>query len=72
MRLAFARHLAQLEFQLATDLLSAGIAPSRDGIGKLAAIGVIRTALNYLLMLELRNATANSKNGRAAGLASGR
>jgi uncharacterized membrane protein len=66
-RLAFARHLAlALELQLAADILSTAIAPSWDGIGKLAAIAVIRTALNYFLMLELRNETAMSK-GRGAG-----
>jgi uncharacterized membrane protein len=58
-RLAFARHLAlALEFQLAADILSTAIAPSWDRIGKLAAIAVIRTALNYFLMLEMRSETA--------------
>ena len=69
-RLAFARHLAlALEFQLAADILSTAIAPSWDRIGKLAAIAVIRTALNYFLMLELRNETARSEDRAAAGLA---
>jgi len=68
-RLAFARHLAlALEFQLAADILSTAIAPSWDRIGKLAAIAVIRTALNYFLMLEMRSETA--KEARATtGLA---
>lgn len=58
-RLTFARHLAlALEFQLAADILSTAIAPSWDRIGKLAAIAVIRTALNYFLMLEMRSETA--------------
>lgn len=54
-RLTFARYLALgLEFQLAADILSTAIAPSWDQIGKLAAIAVIRTGLNFFLMRELR------------------
>lgn len=65
-RLAFARHLAlALELQLAADILSTAIAPSWDRIGKLAAIAVIRTALNYFLMIELRSETSGG-DGRAA------
>jgi uncharacterized membrane protein len=71
-RLAFARHLAlALEFQLGADILSTAIAPSWDRIGKLAAIAIIRTALNYFLMLELRNETARSKEAPSAGAAGG-
>jgi uncharacterized membrane protein len=67
-RLVFARHLAlALEFQLAADILSTAIAPSWDRIGKLAAIAVIRTALNYFLFLELRSETAAGKNPPGAG-----
>jgi uncharacterized membrane protein len=54
-RLAFARYLAlALELQLAADILSTSIAPSWDQIGKLAAIAVIRTALNHFLTMEMR------------------
>lgn len=54
-RLTFARFLAvALEFQLAADILSTAVAPSWDQIGKLAAIAVIRTALNYFLTQEIR------------------
>lgn len=54
-RLTFARYLALgLEFQLAADILSTAVAPSWDQIGKLAAIAVIRTGLNFFLMRELR------------------
>jgi uncharacterized membrane protein len=56
-----------LEFQLAADILSTAIAPSWDRIGKLAAIAVIRTALNYFLVLELRNQTVKSEDRRLAG-----
>jgi uncharacterized membrane protein len=54
-RLAFARYLAlALELQLGADILSTAIAPTWDRIGKLAAIAVIRTALNYFLSREMR------------------
>ena len=53
-RLSFARYLAlALEFQLAADILSTAIAPSWDQIGKLGAIAVIRTGLNFFLTREI-------------------
>ena len=53
-RLTLARFLAvALEFQLAADILSTAIAPSWDQIGKLAAIAVIRTGLNFFLTREM-------------------
>lgn len=54
-RLRFARYLTlALELQLAADILSTSIAPTWDRIGKLAAIAVIRTALNYFLNREIQ------------------
>ena len=54
-RLALARYLAlALEFQLGADILSTAIAPSWEQIGKLGAIAVIRTALNYFLSQEMK------------------
>ncbi|MBS0638973.1 MAG: DUF1622 domain-containing protein [Acetobacteraceae bacterium] len=54
-RLTLARFLAiALEFQLGADILSTAVAPSWDAIGKLAAIAVIRTALNYFLSREMQ------------------
>ena len=54
-RLILARYLAlALEFQLGADILSTAIAPSWDQIGKLGAIAVIRTALNYFLSREMK------------------
>jgi uncharacterized membrane protein len=44
-----------LELLLAADILATAIAPTWDEIGKLAAIAVLRTALNYFLERELRN-----------------
>ncbi|RMD01861.1 DUF1622 domain-containing protein [Aquitalea palustris] len=55
-RLSFARFLAlALELQLAADILSTAVAPSWDQIGKLAAIAVLRTALNFFLAQEIRD-----------------
>ena len=54
-RLTLARYLAlALEFQLGADILSTAVAPSWDQIGKLGAIAVIRTVLNFFLMREMR------------------
>jgi uncharacterized membrane protein len=54
-RLTLARFLAlALELELGADILSTAISPTWDQIGKLAAIAVIRTVLNYFLQRELR------------------
>ena len=64
-RLVLARYLAlALEFQLGADILSTAIAPSWDQIGKLGAIAVIRTALNYFLTLEMKE-ERNSEGKKA-------
>src|SRR6185437_6139241 len=48
--LRFARWLiAGLTFQLAADVVATASAPTWDDIGRLAAIAVIRTFLNYFL-----------------------
>lgn len=53
-RLTLARYLAlALEFQLGADILSTAVAPSWDQIGKLGAIAIIRTALNFFLTREM-------------------
>ena len=69
-RLTLANHLSlALEFQLAADILSTAIAPSWDQIGKLAAIAVIRTGLNFFLAREIEGeaaAAAAPPAGRAA------
>jgi len=44
-----------LELLLGADVLATAVAPSWDDIGKLAAIAVLRTALNYFLERELKN-----------------
>lgn len=55
-RLTLARYLILgLEFQLGADILASAIAPSWDQIGKLGAIAVIRTTLNFFLMKEIHD-----------------
>jgi uncharacterized membrane protein len=49
--------VAGLTFQLAADIIESSIATSWDAVGRLAAIAVVRTFLNYFLerdMNELR------------------
>jgi uncharacterized membrane protein len=54
-RLTLARYLAlALEFQLGADILSTTIAPGWEQIGRLGAIAVIRTALNFFLSKEMQ------------------
>jgi uncharacterized membrane protein len=54
--LRYARWLvAGLTFQLAADILETSIAPEWDDIGRVAAIAVIRTALNYFLERDLED-----------------
>ena len=60
-RLGLGRFLALgLEFQLAGDVLKSAISPSFREIGQLAAVAAIRTALNYFLGREVREARADS------------
>jgi uncharacterized membrane protein len=64
-RLSFGRWLALgLEFELAADILRTAVAPSWDEIGKLAAIVVLRTALNYFLQREIHQIAGDSANAR--------
>lgn len=53
----FARWLiAGLTFQLAADIVETSVAPTWDEIGRLAAIAVVRTFLNYFLEKDQREA----------------
>ena len=66
-RLTLARYLAlALEFQLGADILSTAIAPGWDQIGKLGAIAVIRTALNFFLAREMREESERERQARAS------
>lgn len=57
LRLALGRWLAVgLEFALAADILRTAIAPTWNDIGQLAAIAVLRTALNFFLAKEIERA----------------
>jgi uncharacterized membrane protein len=52
--LRYARWLvAGLTFQLAADIIETSITTSWDAVGRLAAIAVIRTFLNYFLERDL-------------------
>ena len=52
-RLKLARWLAlAIEFELAADIIRTMVAPTWNDIGQLAAIIVIRTALNFFLGRE--------------------
>lgn len=54
-RLTLARFLAlALEFQLAADVLATAVAPTWTQIGKLGAVALIRTGLNYFLAPEIK------------------
>ena len=58
-RLTLGRFLALgLEFQPASDVLRTAVAPSFRGLGQLAAVAAIRTALNYYLAREQAPASA--------------
>jgi uncharacterized membrane protein len=63
--LRFARWLvAGLTFQLAADIIETATTPNWDDIGRLAAIAVVRTFLNYFLERDL---TEIRSRQRAAG-----
>ncbi|MER7278680.1 DUF1622 domain-containing protein [Dactylosporangium sp. NPDC000244] len=67
-RLGLGRFLALgLEFQLASDILRTAIAPTLRGIGELAAIAAIRTALNYFLGREIKEERAELARRDAGG-----
>ncbi len=64
-RLVLARYLAMaLEFQLGADILSTAVAPSWNEIGKLGAIAVIRTTLNYFLSREMQEERRTAEGER--------
>lgn len=51
-----------LELLLGADVLSTAVAPTWNDIGKLAAIAILRTALNYFLGKELKHMNSNKKS----------
>ncbi len=50
-----------LEFELASDILLTAITPTWNEIGKLAAIIVLRTVLNFFLQQELQKAATRKR-----------
>ncbi len=65
-RLRLGRWLSvSLEFELAADILRTAIAPTWNEIGKLAAIIVLRTVLNFFLQREIDKATEKQGELRA-------
>lgn len=68
-RLKLARFLALgLELQLAADIIATAVAPSWNQVGKLGAIAVIRTGLNYFLAREVKEEQAEIQQDSAARL----
>jgi uncharacterized membrane protein len=60
--LGFARWLvAGLTFQLAADILETSITTSWEAIGRIAAIAVIRTLLNFFLDRDLAAVSAHKR-----------
>lgn len=56
-RLQLARWLSLgLEFALAADIMRTGLNPTWNEIGQLAAIAILRTALNYFIQKEIDDA----------------
>lgn len=50
--------LLGLEFELASDIIGSVVSPTWDDLGRLGAIAVIRTFLNYFLERDLEAAEA--------------
>lgn len=66
--LSFGRWLvAGLTFQLAADIVDTTLAPTWQDIGKLAAIAVIRTFLNFFLMRDMDSLRERAKVLREGG-----
>ena len=67
-RLRLGRWLAvALEFETAADILRTAVAPTWNEIGQLAAIVVLRTALNYFLEQEIDKAASRQPGARVPG-----
>ena len=64
--LKYARWLAAgLTFQLAGDIVHTAVEPTWDGIGRLAAIAVIRTFLTFFLERDIKE--MRERNARQIG-----
>ena len=54
--------IAGLTFQLAADIIQTSVAPNWDSIGRLGAIAVIRTFLDFFLERDLAKARVITDN----------
>ncbi len=59
--------VAGLTFQLAADIIETSIAPTWDDIGRLFAIAVIRTGLNFFLERDLNEARQRQRDSEGRG-----
>ncbi len=67
-RLSLGRSLSlALEFQLAADILGTALNPTFQELGILAAVAVLRTALNYFLERELADAQRRERAAPGQG-----
>jgi uncharacterized membrane protein len=65
--LRYARWLvAGLTFQLAADIIETSITTGWDAVGRIAAVAVIRTFLNYFLERDLTEVRARQRPGSAS------
>ncbi len=68
-RLRLGRWLAvALELELGADILRTAVAPTWNEIGQLAAIVVLRTALNFFLQKEIDKAAERGPSGAGAAI----
>ena len=58
--------VAGLTFQLAADIIESSITTSWESVGRLAAIAVIRTFLNYFLERDLNDLRERQREDAAA------
>ena len=62
--LRYARWLvAGLTFQLAADIIETSVSTSWEALGRIAAVAVIRTFLNYFLERDVREMQARQRDG---------
>jgi len=55
--------IVALTFQLAADIVETTISPTWDDIGRLAAVAVIRTFLNYFLGRDMKEISERAREG---------
>lgn len=55
--------IVALTFQLAADIVETTISPTWDDLGRLAAVALIRTFLNYFLGRDMKEISERARNG---------